>query len=157
MTTTKAQRDALFDAVQAEFGIKAVTRRDATRIGRIVSDLLAHNATPDDLKARIAAYRKAWPRIECTPEAMVKHWQRFAPPAPPKPEDAWLNGLPWGGHREQAIRLRDRAAAEGVLDEFLRRVPTGYQANITLEHTIDSCGGVAAWVNSSKAGRPAAT
>ncbi len=70
--------DAIWDAVCELFNLKPVTKRDRTRIGRIVSDLKAKGATPDDIRQRLARYCQAWPRVAATPESLTKHWDHFA-------------------------------------------------------------------------------
>jgi len=70
--------DALWGAVCELFGLKPVTKSDRSRIGRIVRDLAMKGGTPDELRSRVARYRAEWPRCECTPESLCKHWDRFA-------------------------------------------------------------------------------
>jgi len=48
-----------------------------TRCGRIVRELQALGATPKLISERIVRYRSVWPNAECTPEAIIKHWDRF--------------------------------------------------------------------------------
>ena len=74
--------DPIWDAVAvAWFGGK-VAEPDYARVGKIVRDLKAHEATPADIPLRIGRYRAEWPAVECTPESMVRHWSRFAQPTP---------------------------------------------------------------------------
>jgi len=61
-----------------EFGLKPVTKADNARVGKVVRDLTAKAATPAEIATRIARYRKRWPDMACTPEAVVKHWDEFA-------------------------------------------------------------------------------
>jgi len=69
--------DVIWDAVCAQWNLTAATKRDATRIGAEVRDLKLKGATPDELATRIERYKAHWPDIDCTPEAMVKHWDMF--------------------------------------------------------------------------------
>jgi len=70
--------DALWNVVREVFGLTPATKADRSRIGRIVRDLKVKGGTPDELRIRVARYRAEWPRCECTPEALLKHWDRFA-------------------------------------------------------------------------------
>lgn len=70
--------DPIWEAVaQLWFGGN-VTRPHRSRCGKIVRDLHDLEATAEELHRRYANYRREWPDIECTPEALVKHWCRFA-------------------------------------------------------------------------------
>lgn len=71
-------RNPLWDAVVSEFGLIDAGKRTASRIGAVVSELKAKGASPQDVGLRVAAYRQQWPDAECTPEALAKHWERFA-------------------------------------------------------------------------------
>ena len=126
----------LFDAVQDIFALPIVTRRDATRVGRIVSDLNAHGATPEQLAARVKAYKRTWPNVACTPEAVVKHWALFEH----KVADPWMAGL-YGDQRDLAKAMRDAAAAAGVTMSFLTRFPTGYEA-ARAAGQVEAAGGI---------------
>ena len=70
--------DLIWDAVCAAFGIKHVAPTDQSRIGKIVRDLKAKGADPADIAVRLDRYRAEWPNAADTPEALVKHWDRFA-------------------------------------------------------------------------------
>lgn len=70
--------DLIWDQVVEVFGIKVVTEADQKRVGRIVRDLSAKGATPDSIYSAVARYENEWPNVECTPEALLKHWDRFA-------------------------------------------------------------------------------
>jgi len=75
------KRDPIWDAVVHHFGLKPVTTSEKSRVGRVVRELRAKGAEPDDVGWRIERYRAAWPNITCTPEALLKHWDAFAEPA----------------------------------------------------------------------------
>ena len=70
--------DPIWDAVAAQWFGGKVAEPDYARVGKIVRDLKAHGATPEEIKTRVRRYHSEWPEAECTPEAMVKHWARFA-------------------------------------------------------------------------------
>ena len=75
------QPDPIWDTVaEIWFGGKVATP-GARRVGKIVRDLKAYEATPDEIRGRVKRYTSEWPDAECTPEALVKHWTRFAPPS----------------------------------------------------------------------------
>lgn len=78
------ERDPIWDAVCEAFGLKPVTKRERTRVGGIVRDLRLKQAEPADIATRLARYRAQWPNAADTPEALLKHWDRFA--TAPKPE-----------------------------------------------------------------------
>lgn len=78
-TTPKPREpDPVWDHVCRVWSLEPVTPAQRSRVGRIVRDLKALGASPADLDARMARYRVEWPRAECTPEALLKHWERFA-------------------------------------------------------------------------------
>jgi DNA-binding MarR family transcriptional regulator len=79
---TGSARQKLGRAVCNVTEFEPVTRADHSRIGRVVNDLLAKGATPHEIRTRADRYRRAWPTCELTPEALAKHWQRFATDAP---------------------------------------------------------------------------
>jgi hypothetical protein len=83
----------LFDCVVEVFGFEKVTKRVGTRVGKIVAELKELGATCDDLKVRVAAYRRQFPSMPLTPEAMMKHWDFVKAKIVPKtktPEKKWL-------------------------------------------------------------------
>ncbi len=75
---TPSKRNVLWDTLCELWGLRPVTQSDKSRLGRIVRDLKLKGATPDDLRTRRERYLAAWPAAECSPEALVKHWDRFA-------------------------------------------------------------------------------
>lgn len=70
--------DPIWGAVCAIWFPSGVSPTDKTRIGKVVRDLKAHGATPEQIDDRIRRYRAEWPDSADTPEAIVKHWDRFA-------------------------------------------------------------------------------
>jgi hypothetical protein len=74
---TKAERDALFDAVCRACGDDAEeAKRRPQRIGKALKDIFAMtpDVTPADISRRAGAYRRTYPRAKLTPEALAKHW-----------------------------------------------------------------------------------
>lgn len=76
-TVKPRPRNVLWDSLCAAFALKPETPNEQSRIGKVVRDLKLKNATPDDIPLRLARYRRAWPEAADTPEALLKHWDRF--------------------------------------------------------------------------------
>ncbi len=76
--TKPRKRNLIWDAVVDSFALKIITKTDATRMGKVVRDLKAKGATPELIVAAVARYRAEWPSMECTPEALLKNWQKFS-------------------------------------------------------------------------------
>ncbi len=70
-------RDLIFERVCELWFPSGVSPTDRTRIGKVVRDLKAHHATPDEIDARLARYRRDEPTWTDSPEALAKHWDRF--------------------------------------------------------------------------------
>lgn len=75
-----------WDALVTALGWEPRTKQEKTRVGRAVREILAalpDGTPPEDAGKHIAAramrYKREWPDAELTPEALVKHWSRFAP------------------------------------------------------------------------------
>jgi len=68
----------IWDAICQVCELKPATKGDRARIGKVVADLKAKSATPDEIFIRAARYREQWPTVAFTPEALVKHWDTFA-------------------------------------------------------------------------------
>lgn len=78
-----------------------LTRSERGRINKALKELREVNATPEDMKARIAEYQKRWPQIEVTITALAANWASlkvkpqvkrdavvYVPPADPKLTEA---------------------------------------------------------------------
>ena len=68
------QRDLIWDTWTAAFGLSFAHPADAKRVGKQVSILKSRGATPDGIKSTIAAYRKAFPAVPCTSNAVLNQW-----------------------------------------------------------------------------------
>jgi hypothetical protein len=105
-TKPKAPRppDLIWDAVCAVFALAPVTPTEKSRVGKIVRDLKLKGAVPADIPARLAQYRREWPKAADTPEALLKHWDRFG----------GGNGSPRGSTAEYmaAAKAREARAVE---------------------------------------------
>jgi len=66
--------DPIWDSICCSFGLNPVTKSERTRVGGITRDLKLKGASPDDIATRITTYRRQWPKMTCTPEALLKHW-----------------------------------------------------------------------------------
>jgi hypothetical protein len=86
----RTARDDLFDVVAASFEEPPKGKSAATRIGKIVSDLVDLGASPDEYKIRWERYKRKWPTWTRTPEAVVKHWPDLSG-GPQRPE-SMFNG-----------------------------------------------------------------
>ena len=73
--TTTTQRE-FFGAISESFSLDA--QHDRKRIGKVAQSLAKRGATPEELAIRLRRYKAEWPTVECSPEAIVKHWARFA-------------------------------------------------------------------------------
>src|SRR5690606_24804422 len=75
----KPVRDALWDALENELG-GASTPTARTNRGKTVKELLAVDATPEDVTARCTEYRRRFPNAALTDSALRKHWDSLPPP-----------------------------------------------------------------------------
>ena len=78
--------DPLFDTMLAVCGIDPATLTRTARgaVNKALKELREIGATPADLEAKAAAYRKTWPGMSLTPTALVKHWAQLATKADTK-------------------------------------------------------------------------
>jgi len=81
--------DHLWDAVckACEIAPKQLTRSGRGALNKAVSELREAGATPEQVAARAAAYRKAYPNAACTPMALTKHWAALSREA--KTKSVW--------------------------------------------------------------------
>jgi len=72
--------DPLWDTMLAVCGIDPATLTRTARgaVNKALKELREIGATPADLEAKAAAYRKTWPGMSLTPTALVKHWAQLA-------------------------------------------------------------------------------
>lgn len=75
----KRPRNELWDALEAEMG-PAETRTAQSLRGKAVRDLKEVGATPADVHARCAAYRRKYRDLDLTETALLKHWSRLNTP-----------------------------------------------------------------------------
>lgn len=70
--------DIIWDAVVRTWFPSPLAPVDKTRIGRLVTNFKAKEATPDEIKRRKMEAEYEWSGLgEITPEALLKHWDRW--------------------------------------------------------------------------------
>ncbi len=72
----KRQPDPVWDTVVALWFPSGATGREK-RIGKLVRQFKGVGATEASLRSRHAMYLKHWPGIDCTPDALFKHWDQI--------------------------------------------------------------------------------
>lgn len=74
----EGERDVLLEQLRwsltAELGCEPLTRSEHGAWGRAVAELAEAGATPAQIEARCAAYRRRWPQAALTPLALVRWW-----------------------------------------------------------------------------------
>lgn len=66
--------NVIWDCICELWGWKPRTKTELSRIGKLARDLKLKEASPELIKQHTEYYRKKWPKIDCTPEAIIKHW-----------------------------------------------------------------------------------
>lgn len=131
----KAAHDALWQEIaRIWFGGK-VARPHAKRVGKLVNDFADLEATPEEICRRLSNYKAAWRDVECTPEALVKHWCRFEKSAgQASSECAARNFAAWSKrereHDEQVMREREEAKRDIQVTLIKDDVPVQEQREI---------------------------
>ena len=64
----------IWDWIVDRFYPSGISPSDRTKIGKVVRDLRAKGATPDEMERRSKIYRKVWPAMTLTAHALEKHW-----------------------------------------------------------------------------------
>lgn len=59
------------------------TASEVRRWAKAHDELAAAGATPEDVRARAAEYRRRWPDASCTPTALASNWSALVPGARP--------------------------------------------------------------------------
>ena len=73
--------DPIWDVVAELWYPSGVPPSEKTSVGKVVADLKAIGATPEEIRTRKARHLEEWPTLTCTPRSLVKHWDQFAEPA----------------------------------------------------------------------------
>jgi len=58
---------------------KRITKSTRGRINAAVTEALEAEITSADVRERGELYQRLWPQAECTPQALLTHWERFDP------------------------------------------------------------------------------
>ncbi len=121
--TASRPKDSVFDALVKAVGWNpaALTDPERGRLNKAVKQLLAVDATPDEIERRAGNYRAKWPTATVTPNAISSNWTTLATtsssgngsnvtPARPSPQD----GMVAAQRRtaEANARRRDETADE---------------------------------------------
>ena len=72
------ERNEIWDALCAQFGLNPVTEKDRKWFGRIVADLRIKGATPEEIPIRAKRYREVWPNVSRTLNALENHWDELS-------------------------------------------------------------------------------
>jgi len=72
-------RDPIWDCICEYWNFDPQTKTEKGRIGKLSRDFKLKSATPESIKQAMENYRAAWPDTECSPEALLKHLDRFMP------------------------------------------------------------------------------
>lgn len=106
-------KNPLWDALVSGIGIEPKTADEKSRYGKAIKQLKEIEATPEDVVVHCANYRAAWPDLDLTVEALLKHWSRMDHPPPLRP----VRGNGGGGRRETVSEHNARVAREVFGDE----------------------------------------
>jgi hypothetical protein len=94
------ERNPIWDICVEILGYEPVTVTEKSLWGKVVWSLQRAGATPDQIKASAAQYRKVWPNADLTITALEKHFSHFlsqvtrkASAPPPCPECGIGGGL----------------------------------------------------------------
>lgn len=82
-TEKQVERDALWDAVVAEWKLPVSTPTQQGRVGKLVGEFKGAGATPLEIGGRRRAIAAAWGPEKATPESTAKHWGEFGTEATP--------------------------------------------------------------------------
>lgn len=80
-TEVQVERDALWDAIVAEWKMPVSTSTQLGRVGKMVSEFKGAGAKPEEIAARRKAIVERWGDGAGTPESVAKHWTELEPKA----------------------------------------------------------------------------
>lgn len=80
-------RNELVDVVAELWYCGKILRPHAKRIGQLARDFRDLEATPDEVRRRLKAYKKRWPEMTASPSALIKNWFEFEPPKKREPSN----------------------------------------------------------------------
>jgi hypothetical protein len=108
------QQNPIWDCIAGLWFGGSVPEPARSRVGKICRDLKSMGATAEELCRRHDNYVLTWPKIEDTPEALVKHWCRMEHPPAPQPKLA-PDGKPELDYDDPEVF--DRIVVGGVWEE----------------------------------------
>lgn len=89
-TAVKSARkpNPVWDMICKIWNMDPVTKSDKSRLGKLSRDftLKLKGANSENIKSLKEIFENEWKGTECTPEALLKHWDRFKPVVQKKPE-----------------------------------------------------------------------
>lgn len=118
-TEKQVERDALWDALVAEWKLPMGTLTQRSRIGRLVTELKGAGAVAADIPIRRQRVIDAWGPEKATPESVVKHWSLFDGSGPVKNRPGRVEAAPgkYDGVMARATVIRAtqlRGTADGA-------------------------------------------
>jgi hypothetical protein len=73
-------RNEMVEVVAELWYCGKILRPHAKRIGQLARDFRDLEATPDEVRRRLKAYKKRWPEMTASPSSLIKNWFEFEPP-----------------------------------------------------------------------------
>jgi hypothetical protein len=104
-------------ALIAEFRLMPFAHEELEELRNLVAILTGKAAEPSEIALRAARYRKQWPGMACTPRALVRWWDTFAPAKPAAKEESFAERA-----RRKAQEAEERAWLAMDQDERDRQV-----------------------------------
>jgi len=71
------KRDPIWDIVCDLWGLKPQTPTEKSGLGKIVREMKTKGGTPELIKDLKEVYEREWPTMNCTPRAVLSHWDTF--------------------------------------------------------------------------------
>lgn len=69
----------LWGALAEVFYLSGVAPGQRKHLGTLVRDFKAKGATAAEIELRVGRYKRKWPEMSCTPNALLNHWDEFGP------------------------------------------------------------------------------
>jgi hypothetical protein len=69
----------IWDTLAELFYPSGIAPGQTKHVGALTRDFKSKGATPEEIRARAERYRREWPGHTCTPNALLEHWDTFAP------------------------------------------------------------------------------
>ena len=69
-----ANKNDIWKALEQVMGYQPTTKGEKSNWGKVCKELVEMNVGPHDILERATAYRKRWPNIDLTVNALLKHW-----------------------------------------------------------------------------------